>query len=154
MKSIQNIQPNINGFQFGWSSIVVNIGSLVPVLGVTQISYKETTNFENLYGAGNGVVGRGVGNYTYEASITLYKEELRALQSAARVQNPLNIANSIQGILPFDMIISYQKLDNSSVTVDILKNVQFMENGVDSSQGDTSITVTIPLIISHIQFGI
>lgn len=153
MKSIVANTPLINGFEYGWSNITVLINGVLPTVGITAIDYKETSAMENLYGVGNMPIARGVGNYTYEASITLYKSELIALQRAARTQNPLNTTGSISAILPFDIIVSYLRPDGSGTTTDTLKNVQFLENSVGSGQGDTSIIVQIPLVLSHINWG-
>lgn len=152
MKSIVN-QPFINGFQYGWSNCQVLINGTLATIGITAIAYEETTEFETIYGASNVGIGRGVGNYTYTASMSLYAEELVALQNAARIQNPLNTTASVAGLLPFDIIITYLKPDNSGLTIDKLKNVQFTNNKRDVKQGDTSISVDLTLIISHIEWG-
>ncbi len=152
MKSIVNT-PLINGFEYNYGNITVLINGVLPTIGITAIDYKETVAMENLYGAGNMPIARGVSNYTYEASLTLYKSELIALQRAARTQDPLNVTGAISNILPFDILVSYARADKSGITTDILKNVQFLENSVSSAQGDSSILIQIPLILSHIQWG-
>lgn len=65
----------------GWNSVkVVMLGRQVE--GITALSYKDSKEKENIYGAGEFPVGRGEGNYKAEASITLLKEEVNALQLA------------------------------------------------------------------------
>ena len=56
------ITPFINGIQHSFSSIRCNILGRT-VIGFTKIDYDDKVNLENFYGAGNQVVGRGVGNY-------------------------------------------------------------------------------------------
>ena len=65
----------------GWNSVkVVMLGRQVE--GITALSYKDSKEKDNIYGAGEFPVGRGEGNYKAEASITLLKEEVNALQLA------------------------------------------------------------------------
>lgn len=153
MKSIVQNTPYINALQYGWSNISVLINGTLATIGITSISYEEVTEYETIFGAGNVGIGRGVGNYTYTASMTLYAEELVALQNAARIQNPNNTTASIAGVLPFDIIVTYLKPDGSGLTIDKLKNVQFTNNKRDAKQGDTSLGVELTLIISHIEWG-
>lgn len=62
----------------GWNNVkVVMLGRQVE--GITALSYKDSVEKENVYGAGGMPVGRGEGNYKAEASITLLKEEVNAL---------------------------------------------------------------------------
>ena len=59
----------------GWNSVkVVMLGRQVE--GITALSYKDSKEKDNIYGAGEFPVGRGEGNYKAEASITLLKEEV------------------------------------------------------------------------------
>lgn len=155
MKSIV-ASPNpvlINGFEYGWSNMAILINGLLPTIGITAIDYTENGEIVNLLGFGNTPIARGVGNYTYEASITLYKSEIIALQNAARAQNPLNTTGTISGILPFDIVVSYMRPDGSGITTDILKDVQFTNNKSGGAQGDTSLTTELTLVISQIVWG-
>ena len=144
----------INGFNYNWANISILLGSVLPVIGVTEISYKEKADITPAYGFGNTPIAYSVKNLTYEGSITLYKDELPALQNAARIQNPLNTTGSISGILPFTVVVSMISPDGVKTTTDTILDVMFLENGVETKQGDGEIMVKIPFICSEIQFGI
>ena len=84
----------------GWNSVkVVMLGRQVE--GITALSYKDSKEKENIYGAGEFPVGRGEGNYKAEASITLLKEEVNALQLA------LGAGKRLTDIEPFDIPVMY-----------------------------------------------
>ena len=153
MKTIAGVNPLINGFEYGWSNIGVFINGILPTLGITAIDYSQTAVLENLYGYGNMPLARGAGNYSAEASITLYKSEIIALETAARQQNPLNSLGEISQILPFDITVSFLRPDGSGVSTNILRNCQFTDNKVSSKQGDTSITTQLTLVLSHIEWN-
>ena len=147
------LAPRINNFSYGWSNISILINSVLPTIGITAISYKQKNDLKPVYAFGNTPVSYSMSNIEFEGSIELLKEELPALQLAARTQNPLNIEGDISGILPFTIIISYLKPDNSGTTTDTLVDVMFLENGVDVKQGDGTVIVKIPIILSQIKWG-
>lgn len=135
--------PLINGISYGWGNIQLILFG-VPVVGVTKIEYKSKQTKENLYGAGYKPVSRGYGKYEYEGSIELYTEEWKRIIAASPSRDPLSIA-------PFDVIVTFGGLTgNVAFSKDWLKSVEFLENPLSTSEGDTSIKVTIPLIIGDI----
>ena len=59
----------------GWNSVkVVMLGRQVE--GITALSYKDSKEKDNIYGAGEFPVGRGEGNYKAEASSERRSERL------------------------------------------------------------------------------
>lgn len=134
----------INGINYSWGTVVIRaLGSVFT--GVTKISYKDSQEMENTYGAGNFPIGRGLGKISFEGSITLYKEELVALRSIAPF-------GRIQNISEFDITVTYD-VGGAKRVSDVLQGCRFMENGVEVSSGDTKIEVDIPLAIGNINFG-
>ncbi|KAB4998369.1 hypothetical protein GAC71_21940 [Bacteroides thetaiotaomicron] len=120
----------------GWNSVkVVMLGRQVE--GITALSYKDSKEKDNIYGAGEFPVGRGEGNYKAEASITLLKEEVNALQ--------LTLGS---GNIP--VMYEYKGL----VMKDVIRNVEFTDNGVDVKQGDKSIATQFTLLPSHIDWNV
>ena len=101
---------------------------------------------ENVYGAGGMPVGRGEGNYKAEASITLLKEEVNALLLA------LGPGKRITDIEPFDIPVVYKY--KNFMLKDVIRNVEFTDNGVDVKQGDKSIAVQFTLLPSHIDWNV
>lgn len=129
----------------GWNNVkVVMLGRQVE--GITALSYKDSVEKENVYGVGNMPVGRGEGNYKAEASITLLKEEVNALLLA------LGPGKRITDIEPFDIPVIYEY--KGFMLKDVIRNVEFTDNGVDVKQGDKSIATQFTLLPSHIDWNV
>jgi hypothetical protein len=137
------MNPLINGIAYGWSSVTVNILGR-PVVGITSVSYSESQEMENNYGAGNRPISRGYGRITSEASITLDMTELQALREVAP-------NGRLADIPEFDIIVSYVPDSNRTVTHTI-RNCRFMGDGVEVEEGAMNITQDMELIISHIEW--
>lgn len=136
------VTPLINGINYSWANITLSIGG-VPVVGITKIEYKRKQKKENNYGAGAQPVSRGYGNYEYEGSIEIYTDEWKRIIAAAPNRDPLLIP-------PFDIPVTFSGTGITPVK-DVLRAVEFMEDPLSVSQGDTKILVTIPLIIGSIE---
>lgn len=130
----------------GWNSITANIMGR-DVEGITALSYKDSEEIENVYGAGKYPIGRGRGNYSTEASITLIKEEYDAIQAA------LSPGMKLSDIEPFDITVEYA-LPDGRVLKDRIRNCQFTGRGVEASQNDKSLALQSDLICSHIEWNI
>jgi hypothetical protein len=127
--------PLVNGVQYGWVNLN-NIAFGVPVIGILGIKWRRKQVKENQYGAGNDAIARTYGNITYEGSITVYKDWWKSVCDAAPNKDPLQIA-------PFDWTIAYGN-GNVAAATETLKNVEFLEDGLDANQGDTKLTIEIP----------
>lgn len=134
----------INGKIYDWSSITVNVLG-VAVVGIQGIEYKDGQEIEGVYGAGNQVVGIGMGNVKCEGKITLLLSEVQAITKIAP-------NGRLQEIDPFDIIVSYNGTGGSEIITHKLRGVKFMENTVNVKQGDKVVAVEIPLFISFIEF--
>jgi hypothetical protein len=86
---------------------------------------------------------RGYGNKEYDGSIELYVDEWQRIVDASPDRDPMNIA-------PFDIQVSFSGSGVATKT-HVLKSCEFTEDPFDSKQGDTKISVNIPLIIAAIQ---
>jgi hypothetical protein len=133
--------PLINGVSYGWGNIQLVLFG-VPVVGITKIDYKAKQTKENIYGSGYKPVSRGYGKYEYEGSIEIYTEEWKRIIAASPNRDPLSIA-------PFDIEVVFAG-NRVAPEKDSLKMVEFLENPLSVSEGDTSIKVSIPLIIGDI----
>lgn len=129
----------------GWNKITINLLER-DVVGISELSYSDTTKKENAYGAGNMPVGRTEGNYEAKASITLYKEEVDAITKG------LPSGKRLQDIEPFDIIVLYDK--NGEIKKDRINYCEFTGNAVEVKQNDGSISVKCELIVSHIDWNI
>jgi len=76
------LEPLINGREYGWADITATIGG-VPVTGITAIKYSEEMEKEDIYAAGRYPISRGYGRVKTTASITLLSGTVFALKSKA-----------------------------------------------------------------------
>lgn len=133
--------PLINGVSYSWSSIQFVLFG-VPVIGIVDIEYKKKQTKTNNYGAGQDPVSRGYGKNEYEASIEIYLDEWRNIINAAPSNDPLSIGW-------FDIQVIYGN-NMASATRDILQAVEFLEDPFNAKEGDTKLTVKLPLILAGI----
>ena len=134
----------MNGKLYDWADIVLVIAG-VPVTGITGIEYKDDQDIVTKYGAGRYPVGFAKGRITSTGKITLYQEEVEAMQRQS-------LTGRLQGIAPFDIIVSYLP-DTGIVSIDKLRNCMFKNNGRGWKEGDTGQEVEIDLVMSHIQWN-
>lgn len=131
----------INGVNYSWGNLsVVLYGNVV--IGITKISYKTKQEKTNNYGWGSKPVSRGYGRYEFEGSIELYVDELKKLIAAAPNGDIRQIAASdVQVVFAGSRVLP---------TKDVLQAVEFLEDGLDASEGDTKLMVSLPIIIGDI----
>lgn len=132
----------INGVNYSWSNISFILFG-VTVNGITKISYKRKQKKENNYGFGSKPVSRGYGNYEFEGSIELYQDEWKRIIAASPNRDPFQIP-------PFDIPVVFGG-DGVDVNRDVLRSVEFNEDGFDASQGDTRLLISVPLVIADIE---
>lgn len=137
--------PYINGKRHSWSSIKINfLGRTVT--GIEAIAYDDNVDKANNHGAGQHVVSRGEGNYTAKCKIKLHKYEVDAILASIPTKR-------LQSIPEFDIVVAYVAKGQDLQRIDIVRNCEFMNSGVDVKQGDTVIAVEYELIVSHIDWG-
>jgi hypothetical protein len=134
--------PLVNGVQWGWSAIKFNLFG-VPVVGIMSIKYGQKQKKENLYGSGSIPIGRGYGNVEPEAEIEIYLDEWDKIIHASPNNNPLAIP-------PFDVQVLYGG-SQFQFKQDTLRGCEFADDPVETKQGDTKISIKIPLVVGLIQ---
>lgn len=144
MTGVTDGVPLINGVEYSWGDIVTAING-VPTVGITAVSYGDSQDVKNNYGAGRHPVSRSKGRITPSAKIKLYQSEVIALQSQS-------LTGRLQDIPPFDITVSYLP-DSGIVVTDIIRNCQFKENKRDWNEGDMDQLVELELLPSHIVWG-
>ena len=130
----------------GWNSVTANLLGR-DLEGITELAYNDSQKKENVYGAGAYPIGRARGNYEAKASITLLKEEVDALKTA------LAAGKTIQDIAPFDIVVEYET-ETGSLKKDRIRNAEFMGDGVEVKQNDSTIATKYELLISHIEWNV
>lgn len=137
--------PLINGQLYSWGDVIVTIGG-VPITGITGVEYSDKQEIVNKHGAGRLPVGRGKGRIISEGKISLYHEEVLALQRAAP-------NGRLQDLPVFDVRVSYIKTAGDPVITDIIRNCNIVNNPRKIKEGDTAQEVELELLPSHIEWG-
>ena len=132
----------INGKNYDWANITLILFG-VPVVGITDISWKEDNINVNNYGAGRYPVSFGQGNVSYSGSMTLYKEEVLAIINAAP-------GKSLANIPPVSVILQYSG-DGVNYNTEEIQNVRFLSEDFKAKQNDTSLLMTVPFIFAGIK---
>jgi hypothetical protein len=128
----------VNGVSYSWVHITFILYG-VPVKGITKIAWKKKSDKVNNYGSGPEPVSRGVGRSEYEASIELYREEWQRIIDISPDKDPTNIPWQ-------DVPVVFGGSRVTAKTV-VLQAVEFLEDAFEANEGDTSLKVTLPLII-------
>ena len=133
----------INGVVHSWANLVVAITG-VPVTGIKKISYKDSQTVDNIYGAGQKPIGRGHGRIEYSGSISLERGEVEALRAASP-------SGRLQDIAPFTITVQFLPVNGQKIVTHCLLDVQFKDDGVELSEGDTSNYTDFELVIGEIK---
>ena len=89
-------------------------------------------------------MGRGYGKIEYSGSIGLLRDEVEALRASSDT-------GRLQDIAPFDIIVQFIPVNGQKIVTHRLRNVQFKNDGIDMSEGDTSNYTDMELIIGDIE---
>jgi len=136
--------PLVNGVAYAWVDITVSLFG-VPVAGITAVSYEETGDVVNNYGAGRRPVSQSNGKIETTASITIDRAEYNALIASAPGKNLMNIPN-------FDMVVSYTP-DGSAPVADIVRNCKIKKMVGGASEGDSNVVAELELVPSHVDWN-
>lgn len=136
-------QPLVNGTAYAWSQIELRLFD-TPVAGVTAISYEETQEMQDNFGAGNRPVSRGYGRIETSGSITLEMSEVEALQAAAP-------GGRLSAIPEFTVTVSYLP-EGGNIVTHRLNNCRFRGNKREISSGDMNVEVELELMVSHVDW--
>lgn len=130
-------------YGFGNLDLVLFGSSLV---GFEGIEWKKAQKKEHIYGKGRDPRGVGRGNNEYSGNIDILYDELIKI-----IDNAPN--GSITDIPPFTMYVWFEATTLSPSRKVILTNVEFLESPFKTSQGDTSIKITLPVLIGQITYA-
>ena len=134
--------PLINGKAFDYVGITAIVLG-VPLPSISQINYTEEQEKTNNFGTGNRPVSRGKAAIEASASFEISMNDVEALRDVAP-------DGSLLLIPAFDIIIVYG--NPQKPVTHVLKNCEFTNDGVETSQGDTDIKRTFDLVISHVKY--
>lgn len=134
--------PLINGRSFDFSQLIpVYLG--VPLVSLSNISYEETQEKTNNFGTGNRPISRGHAAIDATGSMELAMNDIEALREVAPEGSLL--------LLPADdFILTFGNPQN--IQTHVLKNLEFINDGVSGAQGDTDLKMTLNFVISHVKY--
>tara|TARA_R110002126_G_scaffold89252_1_gene213380 strand:- start:6114 stop:6548 length:435 start_codon:yes stop_codon:yes gene_type:complete len=136
--------PLVNGQAYSYADIVVSIAG-VPLAGIMEISYKDSQEVTENFGAGRFPVSRGKGKIESEASISIDRAEYNAIINAAP-------GKRLQNIPEFDITVSYVPEASAPVT-DIIRNCVFKNGSGGAAEGDSNVVAELELAVSHIDYN-
>jgi len=136
--------PLINGIAYSWVDMTTSIFG-VPIAGITEITYEETADVVNNYGAGRRPVSQSNGKIEVTASMTIDRAEYNALVAAAPGKNLMNIPN-------FDLVVAYLP-EGSAPVADIIKNCKFKTMSGGASEGDSNVVASLEMVPSNIEWN-
>ncbi len=137
--------PLLNGRAYDWSQVAVRPADGVrPFFGITAITYEDEQDIEKNYGFGNMPYNYGMGNIDCKGTLTLYMEELEAMQQTSPT-------GRIQDYGAFDLVVSFLHPTRGAVH-HVLKNVILTKNSRELQQNAKSFTIEVPFICSHIEW--
>lgn len=125
----------VNGQAYDYVSIEVLIDG-VPLPSVKSITYETNQEKTNNYGTNAKPVSRGRGAKEFTASMEISMNDVEALRGAAP-------NGQLVDIPPFDIIVAFGNVQNP--VVHRLKMCEFVNDGVDGSQGDTDLSRTFDI---------
>jgi hypothetical protein len=131
--------------EYGWVDIQIVFAGR-PIVGCTEIKYKEKAEREFIYGLGKKPVAYADGMQEVDGNITLLQSEFEALvRSLPAGKTPTSLA-------PFDIIIAY--IDDTSLSVkDIVKSVLLTEYEKGGKKGDLNMEISLPFKAAEVQLN-
>ena len=133
----------VNGEAYDYTKITVLVLG-VPLAGISSINYTEEQEKTNNFGTGDRPVSIGKGPIDASGSFEISMNDVEALRDVA-------IEGSLLKLPPFDIPIIFSNSGNLPRT-HVLKNVEFTDDGVETSQGDTDVKRTFNVKLTHVKY--
>jgi hypothetical protein len=131
--------PFINGNRFDFASIEAVVGART-FTGIVEISYSHPVERSKVYGTQRVPIGRTGGRVSFEASITMLKED---------VQELLTALGPGYGNIPFVIVINYAEAGQPVIT-DKLIGCKINDVQDSHTEGTEALRCTMPLDVMGI----
>ena len=122
-----------------WNDFQVSLDS-VKIAGLRGLSYKETDEDEPLYAAGRLPVGIQTGNTSYEGELKVLKNEIDAMNIAAKAAG----YNSIKDVPNLVIVAVFKPKGIRVLRTDTLLGVKISELPVGWDQGSKFMEISLP----------
>lgn len=132
------------GKLIGWNDVTVRLLGR-NIEGITEVEYEDESDEKFEPGAGGYPVGESSGNYTATCSITVYAEEMVAMQASL----PPTIR--IHQVPRFSVVVKQERLGKP--VKDIIKNFRIHGFGKAFKNGDGKVVHKCKCSCSHIEWN-
>lgn len=129
----------------GWNNTSINLFGR-DLEGIESFKYSDEEDIGVAHGAGKYPIGKTRGNYTAQASLGLYFEEITA------ILKQLPPGSRIQDIPDFDVVVAYEF--NGGLYKDVIRNCSFKNNGREAKNGEGKMVMEYTLVPSHIDYNV
>jgi hypothetical protein len=142
--------PNINGFDFSWSSVEISIGGIKNVVQSKSLKYKDNRTIGKIFGTSVRKIGRTRGQLDPNGSWEVYRAAWDQIMAYG-----LPGAGLIGfGEIPVDIHVSYAEPSMPSyITSDVLRGCLLLSPEGGGSEGTDGLTVPFELDIMQIEWG-
>jgi len=134
--------PLINGKAYDFQLITAVVLG-VPLPSISDIKYTEEQPKEDNVGMGNRPISRGREAIKAAGSLDISMNDIEALRDVAP-------NGSLVQIPMFDIVVVFG--NPQKPVTHVLKNCEFIDDGVETTVGDKDIKRTFGLVISHIKW--
>lgn len=133
-------KPTINGNRVAWSSVEIKVAAQ-RILGVKNVSFKDTSKPGSVRGTHQQRIGKTPGDLESEGSIELYNAEAELLL--------VTLGDGYMEV-EFDIFIAYRAKNGGGMSKRELRQCQI--SGIDEShsQSTEALTTKFDLDIGHI----
>jgi hypothetical protein len=138
----------VNAREFAFEDISFKLGGVGKILQIKNIQYKWNRAAEQFYGASGVPVAWSLKGYEAEASIEVLKSVFAAICDFAALTGV-----ALADLPPFPVTVSYG-MPGQPLVIDTLPSVRIAGAEQNHGQGDTNLTVSIPLdVLEPIEYG-
>lgn len=129
----------VNGKAYDWGDVDIKIPGLA--LQVTEISYEDEREIEEIYGKGAKPRGYGTGNYKSSGKMTMLRDDYDGMLDYCKQKGIAFYNLDIPSI-----IVSYAN-DGDRTRIDELRRVKFSKRSNKASQGDKKIAIELDFVV-------
>ena len=145
----------VNGARADWASILLTVqGTLIPVnlpiIGENAINYDGEMDGQLVHGAARQPIGKTLGQWSGNASITFYKDTYMALIGSLASQGAFTETSGYMEAF-FDLTLSYNLTPSAPLISDRLIGCTIKKESEAHKLGGEALTVTVDLQPTIIQ---
>ncbi len=147
---IQQAFPTVNEITPSWSdigiTINVDVGQTLETIDYQGVKFASKVEVGAQRGTSGGrVMKRTQGSKTDEASLTMYKSGLRALQKALAEVAPKRGNQVLVSLVTFDVLVQWTPVGETEIYTTKIKGCRLLERSEDAKEGNDAAIVEVGL---------